>query len=205
MQILAGACRTFAGLCFNDNDDINRILIFVCAVVARIRRLRKSPQNVLVISHGEITVSVTLRKTSARIAQENDKKSWLAKLPVPPLPSRSQMLSCRASSRVSSTEVAILRGRARTLRDMRRTRSCQIRSDHIVSYYVILLCYIISYYSLVYHSMSYYSIIAVLATAARPAESAPPEVLGRGETRAAGALTALGPHRTPPPGVPGFC
>ena len=46
-------------------------LIFVCAVFARIRRPRKSPQYLLVSLHGEIVFSTILCKTSAETAEKD--------------------------------------------------------------------------------------------------------------------------------------
>ena len=57
-----------------------RILTCFCAVVARTRLLRKSPQYPLVVSPLTIRVSAILCKTSTKTAQRNI-KSWLAKSP----------------------------------------------------------------------------------------------------------------------------
>ena len=48
-------------------------LYLFCAALARIRRLRKSPQYLLIILHGEMTVSAYLRKRSAQNVQHNFK------------------------------------------------------------------------------------------------------------------------------------
>ena len=53
-----------------------RILILVCAVFARIRRLRKSPQYLLIILQGKMTASTNLGNSPQnfhKIAQNNNK------------------------------------------------------------------------------------------------------------------------------------
>ena len=54
--------------CIGDFTSLD--LIFVCAAFARIHRLRKSPQYLLVILHGELTVSAILRKASTKKCAE---------------------------------------------------------------------------------------------------------------------------------------
>ena len=60
-----------------------RILTFLCAVFARIRRLRESLQYLLVILQGKMTVSANLRDSPQNFQKNcaEEFKSWLAKLP----------------------------------------------------------------------------------------------------------------------------